>query len=50
MLPLFLMRMKDAKEVREPNDYAAVVATVAPEQAYRPLADGGCPFIAAGAK
>jgi branched-chain amino acid transport system substrate-binding protein len=50
LLPLFLMRMKPAAEVREPNDYAAVVATVPPEQAYRPLSEGGCAYLAAGAK
>lgn len=50
MLPLFLMQNKKLADVKGPNDYASVVATVAPEQAYRPLSEGGCPYIAAGAK
>jgi branched-chain amino acid transport system substrate-binding protein len=43
--PLFLMRDKPVSQVRGPNDWAEVIATVSPEQAYRPLSEGGCPLI-----
>jgi branched-chain amino acid transport system substrate-binding protein len=43
--PLFLMRDKQVSQVRGPNDWAEVIATVSPEQAYRPLFEGGCALV-----
>jgi branched-chain amino acid transport system substrate-binding protein len=43
--PLFLMRDKPVSQVRGPNDWAEVIATVPPDQAYRPLSEGGCPLV-----
>ena len=45
MLPLYLMRAKAAAEMQRANDRAVIVATVPPEQAYRSISEGGCPFL-----
>jgi branched-chain amino acid transport system substrate-binding protein len=47
MLDQYLMRNKTAKEATGPRDYAVVVATVPAAQAYRPMTEGGCPFVQA---
>ena len=47
LCPLYLMRDKAPSEIRAPSDWAEVVATVAPDQAYRPLSEGGCKLIKA---
>jgi len=45
LAPLFLMRDKLPTQVRGPNDWAEVIVTLSPDQAYRPLSEGGCPLI-----
>ncbi len=43
--PIYLMQVKTPAESRYPWDYYKMVATVSPERAFRPLAEGGCPFV-----
>jgi branched-chain amino acid transport system substrate-binding protein len=42
MSPAFLCEVKKPEESRQPWDYYHVRAVIPPEQAWRPLADGGC--------
>lgn len=46
---IFLLRVKPPAEVEEPWDYLAIVQRVPGDQAFRPLADGACPLLAAPA-
>ncbi len=48
MLDQYLMRTKAPGESRGPMDYAEIVGTIPAEQAYRPISEGGCPFLPAG--
>lgn len=41
----YLCEVKKPQESVKPWDYYKVLATVPPEQAWRPLADGGCPIV-----
>jgi branched-chain amino acid transport system substrate-binding protein len=43
--PVYLLQVKTPAESKYPWDYYKVIATVPPEQAFRPLAEGGCPFV-----
>ncbi|WP_298376453.1 ABC transporter substrate-binding protein [Azospirillum sp.] len=43
--PLYLLTTKAEKDSRGGWDYFAVTGTIPPEQAWRPLADGGCPLV-----
>jgi branched-chain amino acid transport system substrate-binding protein len=43
--PTYLFQAKAPAESRQPWDYLKLVATTPAEQAFRPIADGGCPFI-----
>ena len=43
--PIYLLQVKTPAESKYPWDYYKIIATVPPEQAFRPLADGGCPFV-----
>lgn len=45
MRPMYLVQAKSPAESREPWDYEKVIATISPEEAWRPLAEGGCPFV-----
>jgi len=45
--PTYLFQAKSPAESKGPWDYLKLVATTPAEQAFRPLADGGCPFIKA---
>lgn len=45
MHPVYLLQAKTPQESREDWDYFNIVATVPAEQAFRPLADGGCPLV-----
>ena len=42
--PAYLFEVKGAKDSRYPWDYYKLVATQPLEDAWRPLADGGCPM------
>lgn len=43
--PMFLFQVKKPDESKYPWDYYNVVKSIAPEQVWRPLADGGCPLV-----
>jgi branched-chain amino acid transport system substrate-binding protein len=43
--PMYLVEVKKPSESKYPWDYLKVKATIAPEQAFRPLADGNCPLV-----
>jgi branched-chain amino acid transport system substrate-binding protein len=47
MHPIFLMRVKAPSESKYDWDDFALVATIRPEDAFRPLDKGGCPFVKA---
>jgi branched-chain amino acid transport system substrate-binding protein len=42
---MYLFETKTAAESREPWDYFTVKAAIAPEDAFRPLAEGHCPLV-----
>ncbi|MFD1627177.1 ABC transporter substrate-binding protein [Azospirillum griseum] len=43
--PLYLLTTKPVKDSRGGWDFFTVTGTIPPEQAWRPLADGGCPLV-----
>jgi len=43
--PAFLLEVKKPEESRYPGDVYRVAAVVPGEQAFRPLAEGGCPMV-----
>ncbi|WP_043367287.1 ABC transporter substrate-binding protein [Belnapia sp. F-4-1] len=43
--PAYLLEVKAPSESKGPWDYYKVLQTVPGEQAFRPMADGGCPLI-----
>jgi branched-chain amino acid transport system substrate-binding protein len=43
--PAYLMEVKKPSESKGPYDYYKVRATIPADQAFRPLADGGCPLV-----
>jgi branched-chain amino acid transport system substrate-binding protein len=43
--PIYLFQVKSPSESHYPWDYYKLIATVDPARAFRPLADGGCPFV-----
>jgi branched-chain amino acid transport system substrate-binding protein len=45
MRAMYLVQAKSPAESHEPWDYEKVIATISPEEAWRPLAEGGCPFV-----
>jgi branched-chain amino acid transport system substrate-binding protein len=47
MVPSFLFEVKKPSESKGPWDYYKLVASTPGEEAFRPLADGHCPFIKA---
>jgi len=47
MVPAYLFEVKKPADSKRPWDYYHLRATTRGEQAYRPLADGHCPFIKA---
>jgi branched-chain amino acid transport system substrate-binding protein len=42
---MYLWQVKPAAEARSKYDFCTKVATISPADAWRPLADGGCPLI-----
>ena len=42
---MYVFRVKTPAESRGPYDYYERIATIAPADAFRPLADGGCPLV-----
>ncbi len=47
MHPMYLLASKTLAESKGDWDYFKVVSTIKPEDAWRPLAEGGCPFVKA---
>ena len=43
--PVYLFEVKKPGESRFPFDYYKVLQTTAPDQAFRPLSEGGCPLV-----
>ncbi|BAT61531.1 hypothetical protein GJW-30_1_04088 [Variibacter gotjawalensis] len=43
--PIHLFEIKKPSESKYPYDYYKLISTVPMDQAFRPLADGGCPMI-----
>jgi branched-chain amino acid transport system substrate-binding protein len=43
--PMYLFAVKSPAESKGPWDYYKLVSTIPPEQAFRPLAEGGCPLV-----
>jgi branched-chain amino acid transport system substrate-binding protein len=43
--PAYLMEVKKPSESKGPWDYYKVRATIPADQAFRPMADGGCPLV-----
>jgi branched-chain amino acid transport system substrate-binding protein len=47
--PAYLVEVKKPSESKGPYDYYKIRATIPADQAFRPLADGGCPLVASAA-
>jgi branched-chain amino acid transport system substrate-binding protein len=43
--PVLLLQVKSPEESRGPWDYYKLLRTTPPEQAFRPMAEGGCPLV-----
>jgi branched-chain amino acid transport system substrate-binding protein len=43
--PAYLFRVKTPSESRAPWDYYELMSTIPADQAFRPLAEGGCPLV-----
>jgi branched-chain amino acid transport system substrate-binding protein len=43
---MYLMQVKTPQESKGPWDLAKMIATVPGQEAFRPMADGGCPLVA----
>lgn len=42
---MYLVRVKSPAESKQPWDFFELVETIPGDQAFRPLADGGCPLV-----
>jgi branched-chain amino acid transport system substrate-binding protein len=47
MHTMHLWQVKSPSEAKYPYDYCKELATISPDEAWRPLADGGCPLVKA---
>jgi branched-chain amino acid transport system substrate-binding protein len=43
--PMFLFEVKKPEESKYPYDYYRLISTIPAEQAFRPMADGGCSLV-----
>ena len=43
--PVYLAQVKTPAESKYPWDYYKIISTIKPEDAFRPLEAGGCPFV-----
>lgn len=43
--PIYLFEVKKPAESKGAYDYYKLVDTIPADQAFRPLADGGCPMV-----
>ena len=46
--PAYLVEVKKPAESKGPYDYYKIRSTIPAEQAFRPMADGGCALVAGG--
>jgi branched-chain amino acid transport system substrate-binding protein len=42
---MYLYEVKKPSESKGPYDYYKLISTIPPEQAARPLSEGGCPLV-----
>ncbi|MDO9708567.1 ABC transporter substrate-binding protein [Paracraurococcus lichenis] len=42
---MYLWEIKKQAEAKQPFDFCSLLATIPPEQAWRPLSEGGCPLV-----
>ena len=47
MHQMYLWQVKPPSQAKGPHDYCNLLATIAPAEAWRSIADGGCPLIKA---
>jgi branched-chain amino acid transport system substrate-binding protein len=47
MRDIYLVQVKSPKESKEPWDYYKILATIPANEAFRPMSEGGCPFVTA---
>ena len=47
---MYLVQVKSPAEFHEPWDYEKVIATISPEEAWRPLAEGGYDLVRGAAQ
>jgi branched-chain amino acid transport system substrate-binding protein len=47
MHPMYLLKVKKVEDTKEPWDVFTVTGTIPADKAFRPLADGHCPFVSA---
>jgi branched-chain amino acid transport system substrate-binding protein len=47
--PAYLVEVKKPSESKGPYDYYKIRATIPADQAFRPMAEGGCPLVASAA-
>jgi len=45
--PIYIYRAKKPSESKYDWDYFELVSTIPPDEAFRPLNKGGCPFVKA---
>jgi len=45
--PVYLVEVKKPSESKGPYDYYKIRATIPAAEAFRPMAEGGCPLVAA---
>jgi branched-chain amino acid transport system substrate-binding protein len=43
--PMYLFEVKKPEESKAPYDYYKLISTISADQAFRPLADGGCSLV-----
>jgi len=43
--PMYLFEVKKPGDSKYPYDYYRLISTIPADQAFRPMADGGCPMI-----
>ena len=43
--PMYLFEVKKPEESKYPYDYYKLISTIPAEQAFRPMADGGCSLV-----
>ena len=42
---MYLFEVKKPEELKYPYDYYRLISTIPAEQAFRPIADGGCALV-----